>query len=252
MRTVTPLSFEGGFYGGTTLYNGPYMAVHTLLLQQFSLLKPLPPEVLERLAQHASVRPFAKREMVLTKGPAPQYLCFLQEGRLQAVDFTLEGREVGLYFIEPGDYFAELSLIDGEPQPEFVISIERAQVVLLPAAEIRPVLFAAPLLAEALSRRLAQRIRAQLSQRQVLALTNPLHRIAAQLQILTAGGTQNIRVLKAPTHQELAILVNLTRETVTRTFQVLLAQGVLKREGNDLLVDGQKLDQLSAKGDNKE
>ena len=47
-------------------------------------------------------------------------------------------------------------------------------------------------------------------------------------------------------------MVNLTRETVTRTFQVLLAQGVLKREGNDLLVDGQKLDQLSAKGDNKE
>src|SRR5487761_2794144 len=127
------------------------MAVHTLLLQQFPLLKTLPPEVLERLAQHASVRPFARREMVLTKGPAPQYLCFLQEGRLQAVDFTLEGREVGLYFIEPGDYFAELSLIDGEPQPEFVISTERAQVVVLPVAEIRPVLFAAPQLAEALS-----------------------------------------------------------------------------------------------------
>lgn len=225
------------------------MSVHTLLLQQFPLLKPLSPEVLERLAQHASVRPFARREMVLSKGPAPQYLCFLLEGRLQAIDFTLEGREVGLYFIDPGNYFAELSLIDGQPQPEFVISNSRSQVVLLPAAEIRPVLFATPALAEALSRRLTQRIRVQISQRQVLALTNPLHRIAAQLQILTAGGTQNLRVFKAPTHQELAIMVNLTRETVTRTFQVLLAQGVLKRQGEDLVVDGEKLDQLSNGGE---
>src|SRR5487761_2351066 len=117
------------------------MAVHTLLLQLFPLLKTLPSEVLERLAQHASVRPFARREMVLTKGPAPQYLCFLLEGSLQAIDFTLEGREVGLYFINPGDYFAELSLIDGEPQAEFVIATSPTQVVIFPAAEIRPVMF---------------------------------------------------------------------------------------------------------------
>jgi CRP/FNR family cyclic AMP-dependent transcriptional regulator len=223
------------------------MAVHTVLLQQFPLLKPLPPEVLERLAQHASVRAFARREMVLTKGPAPQHLCFLLEGSLQVVDFTLEGREVGLYFIEPGEYFAELSLIDGQPQSEFVIATSPTQVVLLPAAEIRPVMFGTPALAEAVSHRLAQRVRAQISQRQVLALTNPLQRIAAQLQILTAGGTHNIRILKAPTHQELAIMVNLTRETVTRTFQVLQAQGVLKRQGEDLVVDGEKLDQLAIK-----
>ena len=223
------------------------MAVHTVLLQQFPLLKPLAPDVLERLAQLASVRAFARREMVLNKGPASQHLCLLLEGSLQAIDFTLEGREVGLYFISLGDYFAELSLIDGQPQAEFVIATSPAQVVLLPAAEIRPVMFGTPALAEAVSHRLAQRLRAQISQRQLLALANPLQRIAAQLQILTAGGATNIRILKAPTHQELAIMVNLTRETVTRTFQVLQAQGVLKRQGEDLLVDGEKLDQVAVK-----
>ncbi len=221
------------------------MSVHTLILQQFPLLKPLSPEVLDRLAPHATVRPFAKREMVLTKGPAPQYLCFLLEGRLQAIDFTLEGREVGLYFIEPGNYFAELSLIDGEAQPEFVVATARSQVVLLPSAAIRPILFATPSLAEIISRRLAQRVRSQLSQRQLLSLANPLQRIAAQLQILTASGAQNLRILKAPTHQELAIMVNLTRETVTRTFQVLLAQGVVTRQGEDLVVDTCKLEDVA-------
>ncbi len=234
------------------------MAAHTLLLQQFPLLKSLSAEVLERLAPQASIRTFAKREMVLTKGPPSPFLCFLLEGRLQAIDFTAEGREVGLYFIDPGDYFAELSLIDGESQPEYVIATSKAQVLLLHGADVRPVLFSNPMLAEAISRRLAQRVRYQLTQRQVLGLNNPMHRICAQLQIMTttatdmpAGAVTHFRILKAPTHQELAIMVNLTRETVTRTFQVLLAQGVLTRQGDDLMVDTAKLDQLAAHGGEK-
>lgn len=227
------------------------MSAHTLLLQQFSLLRLLSAEALEQIAPLASTRDFAKREMVLAKGPPVPYLCFLMEGRLQAIDFTLDGREVGLYFIEPGDYFGELSLIDGEAQPEFVIATDRARVVLLPGAEIRPILFSSPQLAEALSRRLAQRVRQQLSQRQILAVANPLHRICAQLQMQimiggTPGQTPQQLIIKAPTHQELAIMVNLTRETVTRTFQVLLAQGVLTRQGDELLVDQVKLEKLTS------
>jgi len=35
---------------------------------------------------------------------------------------TLDGREVGLYFVEPNDYFAELALIDNEPLPELPVA----------------------------------------------------------------------------------------------------------------------------------
>ena len=228
------------------------MSAHTLLLQQFSLLRLLSAEALDQIAPLASTRDFAKREMILAKGPPVPYLCFLMEGRLQAIDFTLDGREVGLYFIEQGDYFGELSLIDEGPQPEFVIATGRARVVLLPGAEIRPILFSNPSLAEALSKRLAQRVRQQLNQRQILAVNNPLHRICAQLQIMisatTTSQTQPIAI-RSPTHQELTIMVNLTRETVTRTFQVLLAQGVLTRQGDQLLVDKEKLGKLAQGGE---
>ncbi len=164
----------------------------------------------------------------------------------EALDFTLDGREVGLYFIEPSDYFAELCLIDEGAQPEFVISLERSQVLLLPNPVMRPLLSAHPDLSANISRRLAARVRQQILQRQVLALTNPLQRIAAQLQILLPPGTTNIQVqVRAPTHQELAIMVNLTRETVTRTFQLLHSQGILTRLGDELVVDRLKLGELT-------
>ncbi len=38
----------------------------------------------------------------------------------------------------------------------------------------------------------------------------------------------------APTHQELAIMINASRETVTRAFQVLFFHKVFLREGTSL------------------
>ena len=203
---------------------------------------------MERLASQSSTQSFAKREVVLPKASTPRHLCFLVSGRLQAIDFTLDGREVGLYFIDPGDYFAELALIDGETQPELVISNSASQVVFVPGPDVRPLLFSTPSMAEALCRRLTQRVRVQVAHRQILGVTNPLQRICAHLQFLTSGSDDNRRIVKAPTHQEIAIMVSLTRETVTRTFQVLQTRDVLTRDGEDLLVDSARLAELATRG----
>lgn len=44
-----------------------------------------------------------------------------------------------------------------------------------------------------------------------------------------------------PTHQELAIMINVSRETVSRVFQLLQGRGIVERQGNDLRVDNLKL-----------
>ena len=46
-----------------------------------------------------------------------------------------------------------------------------------------------------------------------------------------------VMIAHAPTHQEIAIMINTSRETVTRIFQVLQARGILKREGHQLRLD---------------
>ena len=137
---------------------------------------------------------------------------------------------------------------DGQTQPELVISNSASQVLLVPGAEIRPLLFSTPAMAEVLCRRLVQRVRVQVTHRQILGLTNPLQRSGAHLQLLTMGEESRQRILKAPTHQEIAIMVSLTRETVTRTFQVLQAKGVLTRAGEDLQVDSVQLAELAMRG----
>lgn len=220
---------------GSRLY--ATMTIHIGLLQHFKLLASLPNVTLQHLAQHTQEQWFNKREIVITKGDwRPQALGLLLEGRLQGVDFTTDGREVGLYFINPGDYFAEVAAIDNSPQPEHVTAVAKSRVLLIPKELVRPILFGAPAVAEVLCMRLAGRLREHVAQRRILGLPNPLQRVCAQLSVLMQRKDGESVVLNAPTHQELAIMINASRETVTRAFQLLQGREVVERNGNDLIV----------------
>ena len=116
------------------------------VLQELPLLSNLPQVTVAHLAQHATERAFAKREVVLQKGSSPTALCFLLEGRLQGLDFTMDDREVGLYFVNPGDYFGEVALLDG--LDTFVLAMAMAalgmttHISALKKAGVRPLLMA--------------------------------------------------------------------------------------------------------------
>lgn len=238
----------------SVFHNSRFMAIHTSLLQQFALLRHLPPEALQPLADSASLRTFARREVVLDKQTPVESLFFLLEGRLQATDFTLDGKEVGLYFVEEGQYFGEIAMLDGLAYPEIMITNKKSQVVQVPNRLIRHLILEQPRMTEVVTLGLAQRVREQSEQRQILSINNPLQRVCAQLLLLlrhapgggsAAGGNLQRELPGAPTHQELAMMVNLSRETVTRVFQVLQARGALDRQSEALSVDVQRVMDLA-------
>jgi CRP-like cAMP-binding protein len=75
------------------------------------------------------------------------------------------------------------------------------------------------------------------SHRAVLALPSSFQRVCAQLVLLAEKVNDGRQVIvMPPTHQEIAIMVNTSRETVTRTLQFLQGLKVLARDGNQLVV----------------
>lgn len=201
------------------------------------LLRTLPQESLLRLSTRMNERQFSRREVVLSKEQRRIELGFLTEGRLQGVDFTVDGRGVGLYFVEPGDYFGELPLIDGHPPAEHVIAAVRSTIIFLEAETARRLIVENPDIAQAVMSRLAARVRNVSAQRTLLALPNPFQRLCLQLRLMAHPEGQNTAYLDpAPTHQELAMTINTSRETVTRAFQLLMLKGVIRREGARLVI----------------
>jgi len=215
------------------------MAVTHELLSTFEIFKPLPDFALAELAKQATLSKFARRGVVLRAGEKEDHVCFLFEGRLQGVDFTIDGREVGLYFVEPGDFCGEVSVFDEGLQPEFVIALTRAVVVAVPMNCLKEVMLKAPSLLNALSLKMAGRVRQMISQRSLLALPNVPQRVCCQLWSLVSEkdktSVTTSMINNPPTHMEIAIMLNLSRETVTRVFQSLQTRQIVKRDGSTLL-----------------
>ncbi len=217
------------------------MIVTPSLLKTFPLLKNLSESELDSLAAQSKASKHSRRGVVLAAGTRAPTLCFLFEGRLQAVDFTIDGREVGLYFVEPGDFCGELTLFDEGEQQEHIISLTSALVVNVPREAIQKSILSNAALMPIIGNKLAQRIRQLSAQRSMLGLPNISQRVCCQLWMLVpADDKKRMRdseIRNPPTHMEIAIMLNISRESVTRVFQALQSRNIVQRNGpNSLLV----------------
>lgn len=213
------------------------MAILIPILQGLRLFDQLPTEKLAQVALAMNERRVERREVIIKRGETDTGLGFLIEGRLQAVNFTLDGKEVGADFIGDGDFFGELSVIDGRPAPEYIIAVAPSRVAFLDRDRARELMFSTPRGAEAVATRLAERMRRAASHRAMLALPSSFQRVCAQLALLAQPEpTGGVVISTPPTHQEIAIMVNTSRETVTRTLQFLQGMKVVTRAGNVLVV----------------
>lgn len=206
-------------------------------LLHVGLLESLPEEVLFKISTQVTEKQYARREVVVTKGQPHAWFGFLIEGSLQGVDFTVDGRSAGLYFINPGDFFGELSVVDHQAPAEHIIATSKSTVAILDAAIARQLILSTPLLAQRVMLRLAQRVRQATAQRTLLSLPNPTQRLCVQLVQLSRKDEKGVAYIDPiPTHQELAIMINSSRETVTRAFQVLALHQAIKRNGSSLQI----------------
>ena len=208
------------------------------LLKTFGLFKALSETDLEFLCSHSSLKRYERRAVILEAGVNKNRICMLFDGRLQGIDFTIDGKEVGLYFVEPGDYCGELCVFDSGTQPEHVIALNSSVVVIFSADTIREVARQNPTVMLQLGNKLAARIRQMNTQRSLLSLPKVSQRVCRQLWLLKidAQSSQPPRIDNLPTHMEIAIMLNLSRETITRVFQQLQRRNIVSREGPKKLI----------------
>ena len=207
------------------------------LLKKFNLFQKLSEKDLEYLCVNSAVERHSRRSIIFKAGVMENRVCMLFEGRLQGVDFTIDGREVGLYFVEPGDYCGELYVFDDGTQTEHLIALNASVVVLVSADAIRSVAKANPDIILSIGNKLASRVRQMATQRSLLSVPNVLQRVCTQIWLLIPDShkDQRVEIDNLPTHMEIAIMLNLSRETITRVFQQLQKADIVNRKGQSRL-----------------
>ena len=99
------------------------------------LFADLPKRHLQRLAREADELTFAPGEQIVQEGSLGETLFVVMEGRAKV---TRNGRRVGE--VLPGDFFGELSAIDGGPRTASISAVTPVRVVRLFRRTLRKLL----------------------------------------------------------------------------------------------------------------
>jgi CRP/FNR family cyclic AMP-dependent transcriptional regulator len=216
---------------------GPPRPGLTVHVDRIPLLNGVDQETLNMVAASLQVGKFDKGAHVLHKGGAGEHLLFVLSGRLQVVDLTEDGREIGLNFLGPGDYFGELAIIDGLPRSASVVACAVSLVATLPRNQALRLIYHCPLVAERLLKRMASSIRMAANYRTILGIPNAFQRVFALLNQFAKVAPGGLVVIdNMPTQQEIAITVNTSRESVSRAIHVLIQHGVVEKDMRRLII----------------
>ena len=183
-------------------------------------------------------RRFPKHKTIVEEGLPGDYMYIIREGRVSVSKLSDDGREKILEFLEAGDFFGEMSLLDNAPRSASVRALGEVRVLALSRSDFLNVLRRSPDLAMAVIQELTRRLRqideqaSSLSFQRVKERTQGLLRRLAKEDCPRPGR----RATPVLTHQQIADMIGTSRETVTRALKGLRETGWLEKEGRRYLV----------------
>ncbi|MEX2643209.1 MAG: Crp/Fnr family transcriptional regulator [Acetobacterales bacterium] len=214
-------------------------------LSGITLLSGMDPAARERLARQCRWKRYGTHEQILDRQSEGTEVCFVAEGAVRIVIYSLSGREVTLEDVPAGGFFGELAAIDGKPRSASVMAIDQAMVAALPGDDFRRLLEAQPKIAMQVMYRLAQMVRQSTGRIMDLSTLAANNRVQAELLRLAKLGEEgdSAVISPIPIHADIAGRVSTTRETVARVMNDLARQGVVKREKGALrILDVERLE----------
>lgn len=210
------------------------------LLQSVNLFYDLNEKELGYIADKMVSRKYENGNYIFLEDSEGEQCFFVGEGSVKVTRLSKDGREVILAMLNAGDFFGEMSLLDGESRSANVIALEDTEVLTLNRKDFLVVLHDYPQIAIQLLKEMAGRLRKSDRHIASLSLSDAEKRIAlciiryADEQGIIKNGKVNIP--KMPIQQDIANMAGTSRETVSRALNILERESVIERNGRVLLI----------------
>lgn len=210
-----------------------------LLIKNFALFSSLSEEELIQSLDKIQIRHFAKKEIVLDHANVNQFMYVILSGAVKVHISNEEGREVILAIHKTGDFFGEMSLIDGNATSATVTASDDSTIAIIAKKDFHSLILTQQKILFGLLQTFCQRIRASNITIEIMSHTCASYRVKMLLIVLAGKhGVSETGGMTLPiplTQQDIANMTGLGRETVSRVMADLRSKGEIMIQENRLI-----------------
>lgn len=187
---------------------------------------------LDRLASHAEVLRFPKRSLFFSEDNAAQGLHVLLSGQVKLFRLAEDGKEQTIFVFGPGEPFCLCSTFSDGKLPANLGALEDSRVLFIRPAEYERLVREDPSILLTMMRVMSRRLKDAMDMIDSLSLKQVPSRLMAYFESRHQGG----RVTLDLSQRELAKIIGITPEALSRTLRKMTDSNDIVMDGNDIIL----------------
>ena len=201
-------------------------------LNGMDLFRSMSPADLKSISPKVTLKKVKRGSVILHEEDTNEFMYVVVEGEVKVHRSSEDGKETILALHSEGQSFGEISIIDGKTAPATVTATEETVVALISRADFFEIISTHEKFRANLLNLLCSRLRDSWDIAQMLTLKNAEERVRSLFHLLAvekgARDAEGITIRARLTHQGIADMTGLTRESVTRVFDKWKRAGLVE------------------------
>ena len=194
-----------------------------------------------RVVKLGTSQKYKKGNIVVLEQESGAALFVIITGKVKVVRMDEDGREVILSMFGPGEFFGEMSLLDGLTRSASVVATVKSELFMIHRRDFLELLNEFPAVTISLLAELAMRLRKADMQIKSLSLKDAEGRVANVMLILADDvgifRKGKVEIDDLPLQQDIANMAGTSRETVSRMIHLFIESGEVQIKGNKLIIN---------------
>lgn len=188
-------------------------------MKQCNLFSHVAPEDIAWLEGHSRMRKLKRGEPIYLPSQSADGVVLVASGRVKICHSTPEGKQSIIDFIDAGEIFGELALLDSQHRDEYAETAEKTTLVMIPKREMQALIRKYPRIVLGVTKLIGlRRQKVERRLRNLLFRSNRERVIHLLMELAEKYGettSEGIGLKIRLSHQEMAGVIGSTRETVT-------------------------------------
>lgn len=208
----------------------------------------LPVALADKLVKKAKLKTLHDQQSLHQKNDLADGFYCVVSGRIRVSNYTVEGKELVLTWIQAGNWFGEISLLDGQPRTHDAHAQGITTLLKVTKADFEQLFIQHTDWSKHIMRLLCQRVRATFSLIDETGCLSLKGQLCKRLSLLDKGLEEQQSKNKEITISQdaLAQLIHSSRQTVNKILQSLQTEKVISlRYGKIIILDRTALEALT-------